>query len=504
MPCIRVEHCCGHFHFIKGLRRLTVLGILLTVLMGVGPRTAGATLTDEDIGTAVETQLLIDDAVTAHTVDIHVKQGIVTVTGSVDNLLAAERAVRIAATVKNVRAVVNRIEIAAAERRDEDIRKDVTETLLFDPVADAGEVEVEVSGQQVVLRGMVDSWQEKRLVGLAVKRVPGIQAFDNRLAIAEAAQRGDDEIRVEIEARLRWDIWVEASEIEVRVDNGHVKLSGTVASLAEKQRSIEDAWIRGVQSVDADTLSVDWLSARANLRTKLREVQDDQEVAQAIRLAWRHDPRVPADKIDVRVNGGIATMRGTVDVLAAAHAAEIDAVNTVGVWMVRNLIKTRPASGSGFKPVGDADTELARQVRMTLLLEPQIRQDLVSVTVTNRLVLLRGQVPSAHARERATRAASGIRGVTAVVNNLEVATPRRSDRREDWQIRQGILDELRWSPYVDDDMVAVTVNDGVALLTGVVDDLRARRVATANALEGGAVQVRNRLRVRHGPDFLRP
>jgi osmotically-inducible protein OsmY len=50
----------------------------------------------------------------------------------------------------------------------------------------------------------------------------------------------------------------------------------------------------------------------------------------------------------------------------------------------------------------------------------------------------------------------------------------------------------------------VTVNDGVALLTGVVDDLRARRAATANALEGGAVQVRNRLRVRHGPDFLRP
>jgi osmotically-inducible protein OsmY len=91
-----------------------------------------------------------------------------------------------------------------------------------------------------------------------------------------------------------------------------------------------------------------------------------------------------------------------------------------------------------------------------------------------------------------------------VVNNLEVTAPHLPDRREDWQIRQGILDELRWSPYVDDDAVAVTVNDGVALLTGVVDDLRARRAATANAREGGPLQVRNRLRVRHGPDFLRP
>jgi osmotically-inducible protein OsmY len=136
-------------------------------------------------------------------------------------------------TVKNVRAVVNRIEIAAGERRDEDIRKDVTEALVFDPVADAGEIEVEVRGRQVVLKGTVDSWQEKRLVGLAVMRVPGIQAFDNRLTIADTARRVDDEIAAEIEARLKWDIWVEASEIEVTVDNGHVKLGGTVASLAE-------------------------------------------------------------------------------------------------------------------------------------------------------------------------------------------------------------------------------------------------------------------------------
>jgi hypothetical protein len=86
MPCIRVEHRCGHFQFIKGLCHLTVWGLLLTVLMGAGPRNVGATLTDEDIATAVEAQLLLDDAVTAHTVDVEVKQGIVTLTGSVDNL----------------------------------------------------------------------------------------------------------------------------------------------------------------------------------------------------------------------------------------------------------------------------------------------------------------------------------------------------------------------------------------------------------------------------------
>lgn len=63
---------------------------------------------------------------------------------------------------------------------------------------------------------------------------------------------------------------------------------------------------------------------------------------------------------------------------------------------------------------------------------------------------------------------------------------------------------MRWSPFVDAEGVSVAVDDGVAVLTGVVEDLKARRTATVNAREGGAVRVKNHLRVRYGPDFLQP
>lgn len=57
---------------------------------------------------------------------------------------------------------------------------------------------------------------------------------------------------------------------------------------------------------------------------------------------------------------------------------------------------------------------------------------------------------------------------------------------------------------MDEDNISVSVADGVATLTGEVDTLRARRIATQNAYEGGARRVRNRLKVLDDPPFLQP
>lgn len=57
---------------------------------------------------------------------------------------------------------------------------------------------------------------------------------------------------------------------------------------------------------------------------------------------------------------------------------------------------------------------------------------------------------------------------------------------------------------MDKDNIFVSVADDVATLTGEVDTLRDRRIATQNAYEGGARRVRNRLKVLDGPPFLQP
>ena len=73
---------------------------------------------------------------------------------------------------------------------------------------------------------------------------------------------------------------------------------------------------------------------------------------------------------------------------------------------------------------------------------------------------------------------------------------------DDWEIAQDIKNELWWSRFVDKDHIAVSVLDGVATLTGEVDSLRERHAVTANAYEGCAKQVCNRLKVKYGPAAL--
>ena len=150
----------------------------------------------------------------------------------------------------------------------------------------------------------------------------------------------------------------------------------------------------------------------------------------------------------------------------------------------------------------DADADLARDVRAVLARHPYIHQHEIGVTVNNRLVILRGMVDSGFEKEMAARTVSRLRGVAEVINNLKLH--REWQPKEDWEIMRDLKYELRWSPFVDEDNVSSDVMDGVDTLTGDVDTLRERYIATENAYEGGARQVRNRLKVKYGPEELQP
>jgi osmotically-inducible protein OsmY len=478
--------------------------LMLVIFIGVVLPGVAHTMTDFDIETAVDMQLIKDDIVQAQRIDVESDQGIVTLSGTIDRLGALERAASIAMTVKGVRAVVNNLEMVPTERSDQQILEDIRQALKLDPVAAAREIDVEVREARAFLSGRVESWQENNLIEKCVKRVRGVRDIVNNMEVHISSQRTDGEIESEVRKRLEWDVWVEASRIDIEVANGQVNLTGIVGSLAEKERASEKAWVPGVQSVDAKDLAVDWELHQHEIRTKPKIAYADREVKAAVEDALMYDPRVGEGKIDVRVQNGVVTLKGTVKILSESKAAEQDALNTVGVWMVKNRIKVRPDMLTDYASMLDHDREIAEQVRLALLLDPAVQQHKISVSVNNYLVVLEGRVDSEYARKRAAEVAAGIRGVTMVHNKLTKLVEPKEMSMEDWQLRQEILSELEWSPFVDGTGVSVEVEDGVAVLTGIVEDLRARRVATQNAFEGGAVQVQNHLKVRQGPHFLQP
>ncbi len=489
--------------------------ISFLTILSLAPLAASSTesIADSDISNHIESEYLFDAGVPMYAIDVRTDKGIVTLTGTVNNLLASERATRIAETVRGVRSVINRINVnPLLDRSGSSLSNSVNNALLFDAAADSYEIEVNADDKgQVTLTGSVDSWQERELAETVAKGVSGVTSVDNNIVIKYKSERTDTEIKPEISKRLQWDSLVDDGLINVQVDDGKVFLSGTVGSAAEKHRAESDAWVGGVKSVDSSDLKVEKWARDENMRKQKYVDRTDLEIREAVQDALLYDPRVSHFNIEVNVSNDIVTLRGIVDNIQAKNAAKRDALNTVGVIGVNSLIKVRPVAMID-------DDKIADNIRDALSHNPFTENYDIDVQVKNRVARLNGIVDSYFEKAEAENVAFRAKGVTDIKNNLSVSYPDviifnpyvddwsiydypwylavpDQQSRNDWHIKQAIENEFLWSPFVDSDDVNVTVESGIATLTGSVDSIRENEAAEQNAFEGGAKAVINKLRI---------
>jgi osmotically-inducible protein OsmY len=470
---------------------------LITVLLAIGGTPSRALADDQPydskITQAVERRLINDTSHSYHNIDASTSNGIVTLTGNTENLLTSERAVRIAQNVRGVRAVVNRIQMEPARRTDSDIAGDVRQALLMDPVTDSYEITAASNEGVVTLDGTVQSYQEQQLAGTLTKGIDGVKEIKNNIKINYKATQSDGEIEKSVESRLAWDLRTNDALIDVQVEDGKVTLTGSVGSAAEKERARLLAWTMGVKSVDAEKLKVEaW--RRDEMRRKGGMRASDADIKQAVKNAFFYDPRVYSFNPNISVRYGVVTLTGTVDNAKAKSAAEDDARNTVGVWNVRNYIRVWPKAVNS--------EQLVENVERALLFDPWVDRWQVIVSGSNGTVYLDGTVDSFYERARAEDVASRVNGVGTVYNYIDVEPPDSTWLKSDWEIERDINQQMTWSPFVDANEVNVSVEDGVATITGTVQDWSERHAAAQNAIDGGALAVRNHLWVEGGIDWL--
>jgi osmotically-inducible protein OsmY len=110
------------------------------------------------------------------------------------------------------------------------------------------------------------------------------------------------------------------------------------------------------------------------------------------------------------------------------------------------------------------DEELGRQVAAELCWDPQVDSKVIKVSADSGTVTLSGEVESLHQKRAGSRAASRVRGVIRIANELQVRIPR-TDQRDDEDLRGDVLEALML-----DGSVPMTVDararDGVVTLTG--------------------------------------
>jgi osmotically-inducible protein OsmY len=300
---------------------------------------------DDEIASDIRRRLAADVWVGEQLVDVTVKEGEVTLSGTVGSAAEKTRAV-LDAWVAGVAAVHDselqvdwrarnsaRREHPYTIRTDEEVTQALYDALRYDPRVLAFQPEVRVNNGVVTLTGTVDNLAAKRATAEDAKNTVGVRRVRNYLWVRPVSLVPDAELIKHIKAALQRDPSVERYEVIMSVVNGKAYLSGVVDSQFEKDQAEDVAsHVAGVIAVD-NNITV----------ASTPPLKSDWEIRQDIRDELWWSPYVDSDELDVSVKDGVATLRGLVDNWAEQRAA-IENVYEGGALSVRDELTVKGGS----------------------------------------------------------------------------------------------------------------------------------------------------------------
>ena len=219
--------------------------------------------------------------------------------------------------------------------------------------------------------------------------------------LTNTAPKTDKQIQLDVLAEIARDVRFKPAEVGVEVDAGIVTLTGTVSTYPKMGLAARIAGeVPGVKDV-ANALTVVVFPDTT---------RGDTQIAAAVRHALEWDVAVPDTRVDSVVRRGVVTLKGTVDFAYERAAAAAAVRSLLGVVSVNDHIVIAPL----------ARTDAAIEQEITDALRRHFPANALTVVVEGSVVRLSGPVHSTYTRRAAERIAWRVRGVTSVLNKIEV------------------------------------------------------------------------------------
>ncbi len=222
-----------------------------------------------EIGTAARTDSAIlrdvlrefdwDTRVGETQVGVHVRNGLVTLTGEVGSFGQKVAAARAAHRVRGVLDVVDEVAVRLSTVEvptDPELAQAVRHALEWDALVDDRRIRSTVSNGFVTLEGEADTIAQREDADRTVRRLKGVRGVLDKIRI-KPVRADPATVRRRIEQALERRAEREAERIEVTVENGVATLAGRVHSWQERDSIVGSAaHAPGVQTVH-DRLRID-------------------------------------------------------------------------------------------------------------------------------------------------------------------------------------------------------------------------------------------------------
>ena len=236
-----------------------------------GREAEAAEASDEQVKERVETALKRDAALAGSDLEVEsVNAGVVVLSGEAKTLSAHQRAIRDARSVPGVRRVASEIrspnalgdaeiwedgkDTGAGESAAADawITTKVKVQLMAEPGISPFAVNVDTREGVVTLFGSVPTERHKERAASQAKTVSGVKAVENDLQVvpdvaAERVEAKDEDLREAVKRRLAAREALSDADIDVAIENGVARLTGTVASQSDRLTALTVA--RGTEGV---------------------------------------------------------------------------------------------------------------------------------------------------------------------------------------------------------------------------------------------------------------
>lgn len=200
-------------------------------------------------------------------------------------------------------------------------------------------------------------------------------------------------------------------------------------------------------------------------------MKSDQELKDDVEQELLWDPALDARNITASVLNRVVTLEGSVKSCAQKVAVQKAVQRVAGSRaVVLDLVVRAPS------PLRHSDEDLAAAILSNLQWQEGLPENTIRVIVEHGCVTLTGTVDYGYQRQAAEVLVTKMRGVVGVANQIEVRTdPVAAD------VSKQIAEALQRRSRKESNGISVDVHDGVVRLTGVVDSLLEKRVASGVA-----------------------
>jgi osmotically-inducible protein OsmY len=216
-------------------------------------------------------------------------------------------------------------------KSDANLQRDVLDELEWDPSIDGSQIGVTAKEGVVTLTGHLPNYSAKQSAEEAAKRVHGVRGVANEIEVrAEGTHAYDDEeIAAAAIHALQWDAKVPDTQLQVSVENGWIRVEGTVERRFQK-RAVERvlSHLRGARGLTNDIQIV--------------PVQPVSEIQSAIEAAFQRSSILDSAALSVEVDDAKVVITGDVHSHDELKEVERTAWAHPGVRDVQNCVTITP------------------------------------------------------------------------------------------------------------------------------------------------------------------